>query len=233
MDVIRFWTWMLSFPTIWMNIMIKIRPKKPSFWSLGFGHENRDFKKQQKIKKLRKTSAVNTSIFGCEIDEQCSKSYKKYTRNQEQLPLSITTEKKCCKTQHFRPQQVQKIRGLGVAPGGDAVLLLPLLLPPLLLLIITVITITIRTTVIMILVSVLFVTVYTSQSCGCSGWFLPCLSIFCFQALQDFRVSQAWSSLKFPELQNRCHFSTSKSGCVVGCWSPTSCLIRWPPSPSA
>ena len=30
--------------------------------------------------------------------------------------------KKCCKTQHFRPQQVQKIRGLGVAPGGEAVL---------------------------------------------------------------------------------------------------------------
>ena len=29
MDVIRFWTWMLSFPRIWMNMMIKIRQKKP------------------------------------------------------------------------------------------------------------------------------------------------------------------------------------------------------------
>ena len=55
---------------------------------------------------------------------------KKYTRNQEQLLLSITAEKKCCKHQHFRPQKSQKIRGLGVAPGGDTLLLLllPLLL---------------------------------------------------------------------------------------------------------
>ena len=36
------------------------------------------------------------------------------------MPLSITTEKKYCKTQHFRPQQVQKIRVLGVAPGGGS-----------------------------------------------------------------------------------------------------------------
>ena len=75
--------------------------------------------KTAKTQEIEKDKAVNTSIFGCEIDEQCSKSYKKYTRNQELLPLSRTTEKKCCKTQHFRPQQVQKIRGLGVAPGGQ------------------------------------------------------------------------------------------------------------------
>ena len=36
--------------------------------------------------------------------------------------------KKCCKTQHFRPQQVQKVRGLGVALRGAGVLLLLLLL---------------------------------------------------------------------------------------------------------
>ena len=28
MDVIRFWTWMLSFPRIWMNMMIKNSAKK-------------------------------------------------------------------------------------------------------------------------------------------------------------------------------------------------------------
>ena len=36
--------------------------------------------------------------------------------------------KKCCKTQHFRPKQVQKIRGLGVAPGGGKPYCLLLLL---------------------------------------------------------------------------------------------------------
>ena len=72
--------------------------KKTLILIAGFGHENRDFKKQQQIKKLRRTSAVNTSVFGCEIDEQCSKRYKKYTRNQEQLPLSITTQKSAVNT---------------------------------------------------------------------------------------------------------------------------------------
>ena len=44
------------------------------------------------------------------------------------MPLWITTEKKCCKYQHFRPEKNPKIRGLDVAPGGT--LLLLLLLPP-------------------------------------------------------------------------------------------------------
>ena len=45
------------------------------FWA----RKSRLQKNSKKIKKLRKTGAVNTSNFGCEIDEQCSKSYKKYT----------------------------------------------------------------------------------------------------------------------------------------------------------
>ena len=64
---------------------------------------------------------------------------QKIHRKQEQLPLSTTTEKSAVKTQHFRPQQVQTIRGLGVAPGcptttTTTLLLLLLLLLPLLLL---------------------------------------------------------------------------------------------------
>ena len=77
--------------------MIKIRPKKTLILIARFWARKSRLQKQQKIKKFRKTSAVNTSILGCEIDEQCSKSYKKYKRNQEQLPLSITTEKSAVK----------------------------------------------------------------------------------------------------------------------------------------
>ena len=58
-------------------MMIRIRPKKTFILIARFWARKSRLQKTAKIKKFRRTSAANTSIFGCEIDEKCSKSYKK------------------------------------------------------------------------------------------------------------------------------------------------------------
>ena len=64
MDVIRFWTWMLAFRRIWMNMMIKIRRKKTLILIARFWARKSRLQKTAKNQEIQKDKCCKYQHFG-------------------------------------------------------------------------------------------------------------------------------------------------------------------------